>query len=102
MTEHITPENMQLLVQGSTPVQIFTMIFCGIIALALIIAIVKWVVDTKLATMPQDIKEIKVALTETTVKIAEVQGKLWSHDEIAREIACAVKDHALDCPARNK
>ena len=100
--ETIKPEHVQMLVQGATPTQIIIMVFLGIIAMGIIIAVVKWVVDTKIASLPTDIKEIKNSLQDTKVQITEVKGKLWSHDDVAREIASAVKDHALACPARNK
>lgn len=98
--EGIKPEQLQLLVQGANPTQIITMVFIGIIALGVIIGVVKWVVDTKVASLPSDINEIKNSLQDTKVQITEVKGKLWSHDDVAREIASAIKDHALDCPAR--
>ncbi len=100
--ETIKPSDVQLLVQGATPIQIITMIFVGIIALGIIISVVKWVVDTKVQSLPGDIKEIKNSLQNTQMQLTEVKGKLWSHDDVAREIASAIKDHALDCPARTQ
>lgn len=100
MSEAISPERVQVLMQGANSIQIITMIFIGIIAIGVIIAVVKWVVDTKTADLPKDIREIKGKLDETTLRVTEIKGKLWSHDEIAREIQSAVNDHALNCPAR--
>lgn len=96
-----TPENIELLMQGATPIQLLTMIFLGVICLALIIGIVKWVVDIKTGTLPQDIKEIKNVLNESAIKMAQMESKLWSHEDIARDIASAIDQHSLNCPFRH-
>ena len=100
MGSNATPENIELLMQGATPIQLLTMIFLGVICLALIIGIVKWVVDIKTGTLPADIKEIKNVLNESAIKMAQMESKLWSHEDIARDIASAIDQHTLNCPFR--
>ena len=100
MGRNATPENIELLMRGATPIQLLIMIFLGIICLALIIGIVKWVVDIKTGTLPDDIKEIKNVLNESAIKMAQMESKLWSHEDIARDIASAIDQHTLKCPFR--
>ena len=101
MGSNATPEQLELLIQGSTPTQLLIMAFLGIICIGIIIGLVKWVVDIKTGTLPQDIKEIKSALNENVVKMAQMESKLWSHEDIARDIASAIDQHALNCPFRD-
>jgi len=98
----IQPEHIQMLVQGATPIQIIIMIFLGIIALGIIVWIVKWIIDLRVGTLPQDIKEIKNSLNETNMRMTQMESKLWSHDDIAREISSVINQHMATCPARNR
>ena len=59
---NITPEHLVTVTQGATPVQIVTLVVLGVIALGVVIGIVKWAIDLKLGTLPQDLKEIQKSL----------------------------------------
>ena len=102
MGSNATPENIELLNAGSNANSTSNHDFLGVICLALIIGIVKWVVDIKTGTLPADIKEIKNVLNESAIKMAQMESKLWSHEDIARDIASAIDQHSLSCPFRKK
>ena len=36
-------------------------------------------------------------LTKLNVKIAQIEGKLWSTDRIQTEITAAIREHELQC-----
>ena len=95
---NITPENLITVTQGATPVQIATLILLGVIALGVIIGVTKWIVDLKLGTLPHDINTIRDSLVELDKKLVEIDGKLWSDDDIRREIKSAIADHMEKCP----
>lgn len=95
---NVTPEHLVTVTQGATPVQIVTLILLGIIALGVIIGIVKWIVDLKLGTLPHDINTIRNSLVGLDKKLVEIDGKLWSDDDIRREIKSAIADHMEKCP----
>ena len=102
LKDTVTTENVNTLVQGATSVQIVILVFLGIIACGVIFFLFKCVIDLKVVTFPQDIKEIKDSLNENKLKMAQMESKLWSHDDMAREIASAINQHAATCPGRGK
>ena len=99
---NVTPEQVGTVVQGASPVQIIILIFLGVIALGVIIAVVKWVVDLKTGTLPQEIKEIKKSLDEMRLMFTQVESKLWTRDDMEREIKSAIDRHMVNCPYRKQ
>lgn len=100
MASNVTPENVEAIVSGATPVQIIILSMLGIVMLGVIIAIVKWIVDTKVGTLPQDIKEIKQVLSDNSVKMAQIEAKMWTRDDMCREISSEINHHIATCPYR--
>lgn len=98
---NVTPEHIVTLTQGTTPVQIVILVLLGIIALGVIVAIVKWVVDLKMGTLPSDINEIRTSLSDLRNELATIQGKLWSKDDVRVEIKAAIADHMAQCHFHN-
>lgn len=94
----ITPEHLVTVTQGATPVQIITMILLGILALGTIIAVVRWVIDLKLGTLPQDLKDIRTSLDTLKNDVTKLDAKLWSDGEINTAMDAAIKDHIEHCP----
>ena len=95
---NITPEHMVTITQGATPVQIITMVLLGILALGAIIAVVRWVIDLKLGTLPQDLKEIRTSLDTLKNDVTKLDSKLWSDGDIKQAMDAAIKDHIERCP----
>ena len=95
---NITPENLVTVTQGATPVQIVTLVLLGIIAFGAVVGIVKWVIDLKLGTLPQDLKEIRNSLDKLQKDMIQLDSKLWSTDDIQREIKAAIAEHIEHCP----
>ena len=95
---NITPEHLVTVTQGATPVQIVTLVVLGVIALGVVVGIVKWVIDLKLGTLPQDINTIREALETLKTDIARLEGKLWDKEDIQREMKSAIADHIEKCP----
>jgi len=95
---NITPENLVTITQGATPLQIVTLVVLGVIALGVVIGIVKWVIDIKLGTLPNDISGIRESLANLKTDLAKIEGKLWSKDDIQREIKAAIAEHIEKCP----
>lgn len=95
---NVTPEHLVTITQGATPVQIITMVLLGILALGTIIAIVRWVIDLKLGTLPQDLKEIRTSLDTLKNDVTKLDSKLWSDADIQRAMNAALKDHIEHCP----
>jgi len=95
---NITPEHLVTVTQGATPVQIITLVVLGIIAFGFIFAFGKWVIDLKLGTLPQDLKEIQKSLDTLKTDMARLEGKLWDKEDIQREMKAAIVDHIEHCP----
>ena len=95
---NITPEHLVTVTQGATPVQIVTLVLLGIIALGTVVGIVKWVIDLKLGSLPQDLKEIQKSLDTLKSDLIRLDSKLWSTEEIAQTMDAAIKDHIEHCP----
>ena len=79
---NITPEHLVTVTQGATPVQIVTLVVLGVIALGVVIGIVKWAIDLKLGTLPQDLKEIQKSLDTLKNDMIRLDSKLWSEADI--------------------
>ena len=94
----VTPEHLVTVTQGATPVQIVTLVVLGVIALGVVVRIVKWVIDLKLGTLPADLKDIQKSLDTLKSDIVRLDSKLWSTDDIQREIKAAITDHIERCP----
>lgn len=94
----VTPEQIVAVTDGATPVQIVILIVLGVIALGVVIGIVRWVIDLKLGTLPHDISTIRESLLNLKTEIAKIEGKLWSKDDIQREIKAAIIEHVEKCP----
>jgi len=95
---NVTPEHLVTITQGATPVQIITMVLLGILALGAVIAVVRWVIDLKLGTLPQDLKEIRTSLDTLKNDVTKLDSKLWSDSDIKRAMDAAIKDHIEHCP----
>ena len=95
---NVTPEHLVTITQGATPVQIITMVLLGILALGAIIAVVRWVIDLKLGTLPQDLKEIRTSLDTLKNDVTKLDSKLWSDGDIKQAMDAAIKDHIERCP----
>ena len=95
---NVTPENLVTVTQGATPVQIVTLVFLGVIALGIIFAMVKWVIDLKMGTLPQDLKDIQKSLDALKDNMRRLEGKLWDKEDIQREFRAAIADHIEKCP----
>ena len=102
----VTPEHVEQLAAGITPYQIILLIFLGIIIFIGFINIVKWMMEKEMGTIPEDIKNLNISLsaklTELEKAIIETRAKLWTKEDIAKEIQSAINQHVLDCPLRNK
>ena len=97
----VTPEQLVTVTQGSTPVQIVTLVVLGIIAFGMIVGIVKWVIDIKLGALPGELSSIRESLATLKTDLAKIEGKLWSKDDIQREIKAAIAEHIEKCPFHN-
>ena len=95
---NVTPEHLVTITQGATPVQIITMVLLGILVLGAVIAVVRWVIDLKLGTLPQDLKEIRTSLDALKNDVTKLDSKLWSDSDIKRAMDAAIKDHIEHCP----
>lgn len=95
---NITPEHLVTVTQGATPVQIVTLVVLGVIALGVVVGIVKWVIDLKLGTLPQDLKEIQKSLDTLKNDMIRLDSKLWSEADIQQAMNAAIKEHIEHCP----
>ena len=102
MNPQVTPENIIEVTQGATPVQIVTLALLGVVAFGVIIGVVKWVIDLKLGTIPQELKSIQESLANIKTDIARLEGKLWDKEDIQREIKAAIGEHIERCPFHQK
>ena len=102
----ITPENVGDITAGMTPVQMVILIFLGILILIGIINLVKWMIDIKIGTIPEDIKNLNDSVSEKLnnleKSVISIESKLWTKEDISNEINNAINKHILDCPIRNK
>jgi len=105
MKDVVIPEHIVELGSGATPLQIVLLVLLGIIALSAIFIVVRWIVDLKLGvieqktgTLPEDIKTINAKLGNMEIKLTEIKGQLWSHDDVTREIDAAIGHHVSQCP----
>lgn len=95
---NITPEHLVTVTQGATPIQIVTLVVLGVIALGVVVGIVKWVIDLKLGTLPQDLKEIQKSLDTLKNDMIRLDSKLWSEADIQQAMNAAIKEHIEHCP----
>ena len=95
---NITPEHLVTVTQGATPVQIITLVVLGIIAFGVVVGIVKWVIDIKLGTLPQDLNAIRQSLGDLKSDMVRLDSKLWSTEDIAQAMDAAIKEHIEHCP----
>lgn len=98
MNGQVTPEQIIEVTQGATPVQIATLVLLGVVAMGVIIGVVKWVIDLKLGTIPNDLTGIRESLASIKGDIGRLEGKLWDEGQIQREIKAAIADHMEKCP----
>jgi len=102
----ITPEHVESMTAGITPVQIVILIFLGILILIGIINLVKWMIDIKIGSIPDDIKNLNDSVSEKLNNLEKsvigVQSKLWTKEDISKEITSEINKHILECPLRNK
>ena len=102
----ISTEHVEKMVDGMTPFQIILLILLGGIIFIGFLNVVKWMIDIKLGTIPEDIKNLNNAISADLKRlekaIIEIQAKLWTKEDIATEIKNAINQHILDCPIRNK
>ena len=95
---NVTPEHLVTVTQGATPVQMVILGLLGIIALGVIIAVVKWVVDLKVGTLPNDLAAIRAELTDLKLQLSDLRGELWSKEQVDIRISAAIRDHIEQCP----
>ena len=95
---NVTPEHLVTVTQGASPAQIATMVFLGVIAFALVLIVGKWVIDLKMGTLPQDLKDIQKSLDALKDNMRRLEGKLWDKEDIQREFRAAIADHIEKCP----
>ena len=95
---NVTPEHLVTITQGATPAQIGTLVFLGVIAFGIIFAMVKWVIDLKMGSLPQDLKDIQKSLDALKYNMRGLEGKLWDKEDIQREQRAAIADHIEKCP----
>ena len=104
--ENIPIEHVEKMVNGMTPFQVILLVFLGGVIFIGFLNVVKWMIDIKLGTIPEDIKNLNSAITTDLKRlekaIIEIQAKLWTKEDIATEIKNAINQHILDCPIRNK
>ena len=98
MNGQVTPEQIIEVTQGATPVQIATLILLGVVALGVIIGVVKWVIDLKLGTIPNELNGIRESLASIKFDIGKLEGKLWDEAQIKKEIQAAICGHMEKCP----
>ena len=98
MNGQVTPEQIIEVTQGAPPVQIATLILLGVVALGVIIGVVKWVIDLKLGTIPNELNGIREALASIKFDIGKLEGKLSDAAQIKKEIQAAICGHMEKCP----
>ena len=94
----VTPEHLVTVTQGSTPVQIAVLFLLGVIAFWAIFSTVKWVINLRVGTLPDDITAIRENLTDLKVQLSDIRGKLWDKEEVDVRISSAIRDHIEKCP----
>ena len=99
---NITPEHLVTVTQGATPAQIITLVVLGIIAFGFIFAFGKWVIDLKLGTLPQDLKDIQKSLDTLKSDMVRLDAKLWTEADIQQAMSAAIKAHIENCPFHQK
>lgn len=101
----ITPEHIETMTAGITPVQIVILIFLGILILIGLINLVKWMIDIKIGTIPDDIKNLNNNVSEKLnsleKRVIGIESKLWTKEDISKEITSEINKHILECPLRN-
>ena len=102
MGNNITPEHLVSVIQGATPTQIVILFLLGVIALGVIIGIVKWIIDLKLGTLPQELKEIQKSLNTLRENMASLNSKLWSPEDVEKAMEATIKTHIEHCPFHQK
>ena len=95
---NVTPEHLVTVTQGATPLQIVILILLGALAIIGVVWLCKWLVELKMGTLPADISKINDSLTTLKADFSEMNGKLWSKDDVDTRIGNAIKDHIEQCP----
>ena len=65
----------------------------GLVPDEVVIAIVKWIIDTRLGTLPQELKEIQRSLETLKSDMIKLDSKLWSEKDITRVTKEAMVEH---------
>lgn len=101
----ITPEHIQTLFQGISPFQVILLGCLGALTFCSVMLAVRWIVDMKtnaldktLQTLIDDNKEIKAFIQSTNTEMALVKMKLWTPEDLAREVGHAIRNHEASCP----
>lgn len=89
----VTVENVAQTSQNPTALMYVVLIFLGIIAMGVIISVVRWIVDIKTGTLPNDIKELKGQVGAMAILQAEINTKLLGRQERVEEIDDRIEIH---------
>ena len=95
---NLTPEHLVTVTQGATPLQIVILILLGVIALCFTFWLVKWVIDLKMGTLPNDISKIRESMATLQADLNKIEAQLWSPNDVQREIKAALMEHVEKCP----
>lgn len=95
---NVTAENVAGVAGNASMVQLVTLIFLGVIAVCAILYVVRWIIDLKLGTMPQDIKEIKQQVAEIPI----IKEKMWGSEEIEKSMQIFCLNKCQNFKPRNR
>lgn len=97
-----TATTAETLATGASPVQIIILVILGCLLMWAIFRFVQWMIDVKVGELPTDMKETRSEVSNITKKLTQIEGKLWSSEEIEREMNSCIYKHAETCPARHR
>lgn len=99
----LTPEDLEVLhnaLAGTSTSEAVTLIFVGILALAGVIGVVLWILNTKL----EPVKSMQDKLDSIADTVNEMKGSLWTEESLNRLIVFQlmqyIQEHEEKCPCR--
>lgn len=109
----MTVETGAKFIEGMTAFQFIVVLSLGIVTVALLLYVTRWLIDQKVGELPQDIKEIKRELQEigkelTSIKVNQtrLEGKLWTREDVMhvmeQECQKEIRQHLETCPIRKQ
>lgn len=99
----LTPEDLEVLhnaLSGTSTSEAVTLIFVGILALAGVIGVVLWILNTKL----EPVKSMQEKLDTIATTVTEMKSSLWTEESLNRLIVFQLMQylqaHEQNCPCR--